>query len=87
MLQNKRYLGDEYYPAIIDQDMFAAVEAERIRRAEKLGRVREPRAKKEVVYPTAFRISESTERFDDPFGQAEYAYGLIEAEVQDSECE
>lgn len=34
MLQNKHYLGDEYYPAIIDQDMFAAVEAERIRRAD-----------------------------------------------------
>ena len=81
MLQNKRYLGDEYYPAIIDPDMFAAVEAERIRRAEKLGRVREPKVKKDVVYPTSFRINEGTERFDDPFQQAEYAYSLIETEV------
>jgi len=81
MLQNKHYLGDEYYPAIIGPDTFAAAEAERIRRAEKLGRVREPKAKKEVVYPTAFRISEGTGRFDDPFQQAEYAYSLIETEV------
>ena len=81
MLQNKRYLGDEYYPAIINLDTFAAAEAERIRRAEKLGRVREPKTKKEVVYPTSFRISEGTEQFDDPFQQAEYAYSLIETEV------
>ena len=81
MLQNKRYLGDEYYPALIDPDTFSAAEAERIRRAEKLGRVREPKVKKEVVYPTSFRISEGTERFDDPFQQAEYSYSLIETEV------
>ena len=81
LLQNKRYFGDEYYPALIDPDTFTAAEAERIRRAEKLGRVREPKAKKEVVYPTAFRISEDRERFDDPFQQAEYSYSLIETEV------
>ena len=81
MLQNKRYLGDEYYSAIIDSDTFTAAEAERIRRAEKLGRVREPKVKKEVAYPTAFRISEGTEQFEDPFQQAEYAYSLIETEV------
>jgi len=80
MLQNKRYLGDEYYPAIIDPDTFAAAEAERIRRAEKLGRIREPEVKREVVYPSTFRIIEGIERFDDPFQQAEYAYSLIESE-------
>lgn len=83
MLQNKRYLGDEYYPAIIDPDIFAAAEAERIRRAEKLGRIREPKAKKEIAYPTSFRISEGKEHFDDPFQQAEYAYSMIEMEVKE----
>ena len=80
ILQNKRYLGDDYYPAIIAPDTFAAAEAERIRRAEKLGRIREPELKKEVIYPSTFRIIEGTERFDDPFQQAEYAYSLIESE-------
>ena len=80
MLQNRRYLGDEYYPAIIDPDTFAAAEAERVRRAEKLGRIREPKQEPEVAYPTVFRICEGTERFDDPFQQAEYAYSLIESE-------
>jgi hypothetical protein len=82
MLRNARYLGDEYYPAIIDADTFAAAEAERVRRAVKLGRVWEPKKEKEVVFPTAFRIKEIAEWFDDPFKQAEYAYSLIETEVQ-----
>lgn len=81
MLQNVHYLGDSYYPAIIDPDTFAAAETERVRRAEKLGRVWEPKEEKEVVFPTTFRISEGTEQFDDPFMQAEYAYSLIETEV------
>ena len=83
MLRNNRYLGDEYYPAIIDSDTFETAEAERIRRAEELGRIYEPEEGKEAVYPTTFRISESTEQFDDPFMQAEYAYSLIETEVRD----
>lgn len=82
MLQNKRYLGDEYYPAIINTDIFEAAEEERIRRAKKLGRIREPKQEPEVVFPTNFRISEGTERFDDPLQQAEYSYSLIESEVQ-----
>ncbi len=82
MLQNRRYLGDEYYPAIIRPDTFEAAEAERIRRAEKLGRIREPKQEPEVVFPTSFRAIKGTERFDDPFQQAEYAYSLIESEEQ-----
>lgn len=82
MLRNARYLGDEYYPAIIDPDMFAAAETERIRRAEELGRVREPKEEKAAVYPTAFRMNEGTQQFDDPFEQAAYAYSLIETEEQ-----
>ena len=87
MLRNTHYLGDEFYPAIIDPDTFEAAEAERIRRAEGLGRIYEPKEEKDVVYPTAFRFSEGTEEFDDPFGQAEYAFSLIETEVQENECE
>jgi hypothetical protein len=82
MLQNKRYIGDEYYPAIIDLDEYVAVQAERIRRAEKLGRIHEAEKQKDVVYPSTFHFIEGTERFDDPFQQAEYSYSLIESEGQ-----
>lgn len=81
MLRNSHYLGDDYYPAIIDPVTFETAESERIRRAEKLGRVYEPKANDEVLYPITFRIKECIERFDDPFQQAEYAYSLIESEV------
>ena len=80
MLRNKYYLGDEYYPAIIDSDTFETAEEERIRRAENLSRIHEPEIKREVVYPSTFRTIDGTERFDDSFQQAEYAYGLIERE-------
>lgn len=83
-LQNTHYLGDEYYPAIIDPDTFEAVQEERIKRAEKLGRIHEPKEKTKVVYPTSFCISEGTKRFNDPFQQAEYAYSLIESEVHEN---
>ena len=81
ILRNKRYLGDEFYPAIIDKDTFNTAEAERIIRQERLGRNRKPKQEKEVVYPTTFRMKEGIEEFDDPFGRAEYAYSLIETEV------
>jgi hypothetical protein len=82
ILRNKRYLGDEFYPAIIDKDTFNTAEAERIIRQERLGRNRKPKQEKEVVYPTIFRMKEGREEFDDPFAQAEYAYSLIETEVK-----
>jgi hypothetical protein len=81
MLRNTRYLGDEFYPPIIDKDTFNTAEAERIIRAEQLGRNRKVKQEKEVVYPTAFRMKEGTEEFDDPFAQAEHVYSLIETEV------
>jgi hypothetical protein len=81
MLRNARYLGNEYYPAIIDQDTFAAAQEERIKRDDKLGRIREPKKETAVSFPATFYIKEATQQFDDPFQQAEYAYSLIESEV------
>lgn len=81
ILKNPHYLGNEYYPAIIDPDTFAAVQEERFRRASALGRIREPKEDKAAIYPTTFHIIEGTQFYDDPFAQAEYAYSLIESEV------
>lgn len=81
MLRKTCYLGTEYYPAIIDEDTFSATEAERIKRAIKLGRIREPKEEVVINFPTTFYINELTQQFDDPFQQAEYAYSLIEIEV------
>ena len=82
ILKNRHYLGDDYYPAIIDPDTFAAVQEERFRRASVLGRIREPQEDKSAIYPTTFHIIEVIQVYDDPFAQASYAYSLIESEVK-----
>ena len=81
ILKNPHYIGDDYYTAIIDPDVFTAVQEERVKRALALGRVREPKEVKTAIYPTTFRIIEGTQVNDDPFAQAAYAYSLIEREV------
>ncbi|WP_303861636.1 recombinase [Alkalibaculum bacchi] len=85
ILKNKRYVGDDFYPAIIDKASFEASEIERMSRAEKLGRIWEKKEPKESAPPTVFSITAGNEQFDDPFKQAEYAYSLIEMEVKDIE--
>ena len=89
ILKNKRYVGDGFYPAIIDKASFEAAEIERLNRAKKLGRIWE---KKELIgspATTSFSIADGNEHFDDPFKQAEYAYSLIETEVNTNggQCE
>ena len=82
MLKNKHYLGDEYYPAIIDRETFDRAEQERMRRATALGRIKEPAVQEGILIPTVFHTKPMEQTFDDPFLQAEYAYSLIESEGQ-----
>lgn len=81
MLRNTHYLGDEYYPPIIDRDTFDKAEEERQSRGGKLGRVRELAVKIPTAVPTGFTMRRQVKTFDNPFRQAEYAYSLIESEV------
>ena len=81
MLRNTHYLGDEYYPAIIDKERFDKAEEIRIARASSLGRIRELQAAPKPVAETRFTLPSVERKFADPFEQAEYAYSLIESEV------
>ena len=81
MLRNKKYLGDDYYPAIIDKETFDKAEEIRMNRAKALGRVWELEGKKDIIFPTSFSMSAVKKVSDDPFEQAAYAYSLIEIEV------
>ena len=56
MLRNKKYLGDDYYPAIIDKETFDKAEEIRMKRAKALGRVWELEGKKDILFPTNFTI-------------------------------
>ena len=81
MLRNKKYLGDDYYPAIIDKETFDKAEEIRMSRAKALGRVCELEGKKDILFTTNFTMPALKKVSDDPFEQAAYAYSLIESEV------
>jgi len=82
MLQNPHYLGDDFYPALIDKETFDAFETERIRREKALGRDdRQKKAPDTLPAPTTFRMRKKARVFNDPYRQAEYVYSLIESEV------
>lgn len=81
ILRNKKYLGTDFYPSIIDKTTFEAAETERMRRAKDLGRINkledgEPFTGEKNI----FKIGKIEQKYDDPFKQAEYAYSLIESE-------
>ena len=81
MMRNKHYLGDDFYPAIIAKGSFDAVDVELNKRSRKLGRNNRYNAPKVKRPPTAFRLGDITENYDNPIRQAEYLYSLIESEV------
>ena len=87
MMQNRHYLGDDYYPAIISHDIFDAALAEQQKRARVLGRVFEPKETEAAPPAMHFTIGRVTQKYEDPFKQAEYAYGLIESEVRENDTE
>ena len=81
MLQNRHYLGDDFYPAIIDRGTFDAAEEEHLRRSAALGRDNLP--KKETGHrriQTRFKMGRCEKKLDDPYEQATYIYSLIESE-------
>ncbi len=82
MLKNTRYLGDDYYPAIIDKELFNKAEEERQLRAGRLGRIRELKVKEKPTVPQNFSLGKQIQQFDNPFKQAEYIYSSIEREAK-----
>lgn len=82
MIQNKKLLGDSFYPAILTEETARQIEEERKRREKALGRDRRGRKKVEKAKGhTAFSLSRVPIKYDNPIRQAEYAYSLIQSEV------
>jgi len=81
MMANHHYLGDDFYPAIIDKETFDKAEAEKQRRAEALGRLSSKKDKPAQAAPTHFHFEKPEKNYDDPRLQAEFLYDLIESEV------
>lgn len=82
MIQNERYLGDDFYPAILTKDLADQIEKERLRREKMLGR--NDRVKKslpEAKVFIGFAALKISQKYKDPIRQAEYAYSQIRNEV------
>ena len=80
LMQNRHYLGDDFYPAIIDVDTFTEAMLERQRRMKALGRTDRSKPAVLKTAPTNFHFGEVAAYYDDPVSQAEYLYRLIESE-------
>lgn len=80
MLSNKKYLGTEYYPQIIDEETQSRFLEELTRRAGNLGRLDRRCKERNKKIPIAFHFKPADLTFPDPFEQAEYIYSLIESE-------
>ena len=78
IMQNRKYLGTEVYPQLIDEETFNAAQEERLHREKALGR--DNRAKKIKPVPkilTEFTLGNVSKKYANPVKQAEYAYGRI----------
>jgi hypothetical protein len=73
LLKDKHYIGDDYYPRIIEPDMFQKVQLAREKRKRKRSVRAVPRAK----IHQAFAWDEIEEQFENPYEQAEYMYSKI----------
>ena len=82
MMGNRHYMGDDFYPAIIDVNTFTEAMLERQHRAKKLGRTDRIKPPVKKTAPTTFTLGKIKEFYDDPAKQAEYLYSLIESEAK-----
>ena len=80
MLSNKKYLGTDYYPQIIDEETIERFQEELTRRAGNLGRLDRKCKERNIAIPTSFRFKPAELTFAAPFEQAEYIYSLIDSE-------
>ena len=80
IMENRRYLGDDFYPEIIDVNTFTETMLELERRKKALGRTDRIKPVIPKTAPANFRFGEIKEYHDSPSAQAEYLYSLIESE-------
>ena len=77
LLKNKVYLGTDYYPQIVDDELFNKVQELRENNARSQNRIRKFEQPEEIKLQV-YKLRKVTEKFADPYKQAEYAYSKIE---------
>ena len=81
IIQNPHYLGDEFYPTLIDRQTYEKAAAEIGKRSAMLGRNHQKKKFVIPAVPTRFFMAAANKQYEDPKLQAEYLYGLIESEA------
>lgn len=82
MMENRHYLGDDFFDAIVDRQIFEMAEDQLKQRAAQMGWLSRKKSRAEPVLPTAFRMGKAERNLGDPAQQAEYLYTLIESEAE-----
>lgn len=81
ILTKRSYLGDGFYPAIVDAEMFSKAAAEREHRKKKLNRTGLLKPRPERAVPAEFFFAEESEKTSaeesTPARRAELLYGRI----------
>ena len=77
LLKNEVYLGTDYYPQIVDEEIFEKVQELRDSNARRQNRIREYEAPPELELKD-YKLGKVEEKYTDPYKQAEYAYSMIE---------
>ena len=80
MMQDRRCLGDETFPAIIAPALLEAAEQERQARAERMGRTHLKHKEWSSAVGLHFCMGKPAQTSEDPFEQAAYVYEAIERE-------
>lgn len=79
LLKNKVYVGTDYYPQIVDGEIFKKVQELRGSNARSQNRIKEFEAPPELELKD-YKLDKVDEKYTDPYQQAEYAYSMIEEE-------
>ncbi len=77
ILENQKYLGTDFYPAIVEKELFDKVQ--QARAASRKKHARPGRIHQDAQVNTTFKMEPMKQVLTDPFEQAQYVYGLIQA--------
>ena len=75
LLADPRYLGTDFYPSLINRELFEQVQKVRLERKQQHSRPLLP--VKPIKVCADFEMEPIMRRLDDPYAQAQYVYTLI----------
>lgn len=81
LLTTTHYIGDDFYPAIIDKTLFQQVQEEINKRASSRKKAKNTSKIKKIMIPTLFSMRDNADHYENPVLHAEHLYSLIKSEV------